>query len=212
MSIHEPVTLLTDCLLAALAAWFAWRLPQHSPSSNRPIRWWSLALGLTALSALVGGLYHGLAPNFPAAAPTWWTLTLLLLAFVSAVMGLTLVHELAAKPRWQLLVAVKLLCTAGAILTVPRFLVAIIDYGVIMLAWAATALITRRAWSGWMLAAVALSALGAWVQQRHWSLSPRFNHNDLYHVVQGFAIFAFYRAGRRFGPPETGPASAPRRG
>lgn len=201
MSIHEPATLLTDCLLAALAGWFAWRLPRHRPSSNRPVRWWSLALGLTALAALVGGLYHGFAPNFPAAAAMWWTLTLLLLAFVSAVMGLTLVHELAAKPRWQLLVAAKLVGAAGAILYLPRFSVVIADYEIVMLAWAVTALLTRRAWSGWMLAAVVLSAAGAAVQQMHRGLSPGFNHNDLYHVIQALAIFGFYGAGRRLGPP-----------
>lgn len=205
--VHEPATLLTDCLLAALAGGLAWHLPQHRPSSNRPLRWWSIALALTALTALVGGLYHGFAPNFPAAVAVWWTLTLVLLAFVSAAMGLTLVHELSASPRWQLLVAAKLVCTVVAILALPRFVVAIADYGAVMLAWVIAAILTRRAWSGWMLAGVGLSVIGAVIQQMHWGLSPRFNHNDLYHVVQGFAIFCFYRAGRRLGPPD-GPATA----
>ena len=50
-----------------------------------------------------------------------------------------------------------------------------------------------------MLAAVALSALAAAVQQMQWGFSAHFDHNALYHVIQGTAVFLFYRAGQKLG-------------
>ena len=51
----------------------------------------------------------------------------------------------------------------------------------------------RRA-ARWMLAGVAVSAIAAVVQQSGWSLHEHFNHNDLYHVIQGVAIWLLYRS------------------
>jgi hypothetical protein len=207
MSIHEPATLLTDCLLAVLSAWCGWRLHRDRPAANRAARWWSHALWLTAVSALIGGCYHGLAPNFPAVADAWWCTTLLLISLLSAAMGLSLLHEIVpgpAVPRWRMLIVAKFAFFAGVILAHPVFVVAVSDYGLIMLAWAAAALWTGRSWRPWMLTAIALSAVAAVVQQLHLGLSEGFNHNDVYHVIQALAIVGFYRAGITFG---AGPAN-----
>lgn len=206
MNLHEPVTLLTDCLLAALAGWLGWRLRARGAMDKPAVRWWSHGLLLTALSALVGGLYHGLGPNFPAFAKPWWILTLWLICLASATMGLSLSHELVGANQgagWRLLVIAKLVVFAAAVVVQPRFFVAIIDYGIILLAWAIAAVAGARAWRGWMLAGVGACIVGALVQQMAWSLSPHFNHNDLYHVIQGLALYAFYRAALLFGsgPP-----------
>ncbi len=197
MTVHEPATLLTDYLLAILAAGLAWRLPSGSPA----MRWWRRAMALTSLSALVGGSYHGFAPDFPASVvAVWWTATLLIICLMSAAMALSLLHELApcAARGWTGVIALKLVASVGAVLVHSAFVVAIVDYGLTMLAWTTAALLLRRAWRGWMLAAIALSALAAAVQQMHWGLSRQFNHNDLYHVIQALALVGFYQAGRRF--------------
>jgi hypothetical protein len=202
VTIHEPATLITDALLAALAAGCSRHLYRHRPAANRAARWWGHALALTAASALVGGLYHGFAPNFPAARAVWWVATLMLLCLGSAAMGCALVHEAAVRSTaaaWFGAVVIKFTVAAVVLLVRPEFVVGIADYGAIMLAWALAAGWLRRGWSGWMLAAIACSALAALVQQARWSVSPGFNHNDLYHVVQAFAILGFHRAGLRLG-------------
>lgn len=206
MSVHEPATLLTDYLLAGLAGWLAWQL--HKGAAGTMIsarRWWCVALGLTALSAFVGGSYHGFAPNFhPAVAASWWISTLLLICLNSAAMTMGLLHELVPLERqrpWTWVVVFKLSAFGGAAITHPVFVVAVIDYGLTMLAWAVAALVLRRAWSGWMLSAVALSLVAALVQQLHLSPSLHFNHNDLYHVIQALALVGFFQAGRRFTAP-----------
>jgi hypothetical protein len=205
MSVHEPATLLTDYLLAALAGWLAWRLRGPTPVANQAVCWWRRTLGLTALSALVGGSYHGFAPNFPApVAGVWWITTLLIICLLSAAMAMSLVHELVPPARqrpWIGVIAFKLAAFGGAAITHPVFVVAIFDYGLTMLTWGTVALIVRRSWSGWMLAAIALSVVAALVQQMRWAPSLHFNHNDLYHVIQALALVCFYAAGAKFSGP-----------
>ncbi len=209
MTIHEPATLLTDVLLGTLAGWLAWRLHRRPLAGQIARRWWVWSLALTAASALVGGTYHGFGPNFPnGLQAAWWVLTLLLICLISAAMSLSLLHELVAPPGqrpWHTVIAFKFLAFAAAAAGHPTFVVMIIDYGLTMLLWTVAAALAGRAWRGWMLAGVGLSILAAAVQQLRWGLSARFNHNDVYHVIQSGALLAFYRAGTRFSGPDNRP-------
>lgn len=202
MTIHEPATLGTDLLLAVLGGWLAWRLRRRMPAANLAARWWSRTLTLTAVSAFIGGLYHGFAPNFPdALRATWWIVTLFTISLLAAAMAMSLLHELVPPPgqrRWLVVIIFKLAAFGGAVFTHPHFVVVIIDYGLVLVLWAVAALWSHRPWRGWILAGVGLSVAAAVVQQMRWGFSPRFNHNDVYHVIQACALIAFYRAGRKF--------------
>ncbi len=197
MTVHEPSTLLTDYLLAALAGWLAWRLALGASAAISATRWWGRTLGLTAISAFVGGSYHGFGPNFPAVVGIWWTAVLLIVCLLSAAMAMSLLHELVPVKQhrlWLTLIAVKFTGFTVWAIVHPVFVVVIADYGMTLVAWAVAALWVRRAWSGWMLTGIALSVVAAVAQQMRWGLSPQFNHNDLYHVIQALALVAFYRA------------------
>ncbi|HTO04655.1 MAG TPA: hypothetical protein VL069_13175, partial [Opitutus sp.] len=178
-----------------------WRLGRDVPPRAR--RWFARTLLLSALSAFVGGSYHGLAPNFsPDIAAVWWRVVLIVLSFVSAALALSWMHEIVTPihHRWmRAVIVIKLALFVTIALIQPAFLVAIADYGTALLAWLVAALVLRRPWRAWMLTAIGLSAAAAAIQQLRLSPSPHFNHNDLYHVVQGVAFVAFYRAGRMFG-------------
>jgi hypothetical protein len=197
VTIHEPATLATDLLLAVLGGGLAWRLWRRSLRDNRAAIWWCGALVAMALSALIGGLYHGFAPNFPTAIDgIWWRVVLALICTMGLTMEVSLIHEI--KPRgigWIWGARMKFLLSVAAVMVWPDFLVAMADYGLAMLAWVAAALMLRRRWSGWMLVGVGLSAVAGWVQQSGWGLSPGFNHNDVFHVIQALALVGFYRAG-----------------
>jgi hypothetical protein len=203
MTLHEPATLLTDYLLSALGAGLAWRLRRGVAASNLAVVWWSRTLALTGLSAFVAGTYHGFAPNFePTVSGAWWIVTLLLVNLVSAAMAMSLLHEHAgATPSraWRALIALKFLTFAAIAVLHPVFVVVIVDYGLTMLGWLAAALAGRRPWRGWILAGIGLSVIAAIVQQARLAPSPRFNHNDLYHVLQALALMGLYGGGRLFG-------------
>ena len=47
----------------------------------------------------------------------------------------------------------------------------------------------------WLIAGVLVSLVAGIVQARRLALHRHFNHNDLYHVIQMAALYAFYRGG-----------------
>jgi hypothetical protein len=204
MTIHEPATLLTDYALTVIAGVLAYRLQRLQGSSfSDARRWFLIGLTLSAISAFVGGSYHGFAPNVSETlAAWWWKFTLLTLHLVSASLAMSLVEEVSPenqKPAWTWLVRLKFVAFACVAIAHPTFLVAIADYGTALVGWLLAASIGRFPWRRAMLAGIALSIVAAVVQQRRWAPSASFNHNDLYHVIEAVALFAFYRAGRQLG-------------
>ena len=178
MTVHEPATLATDYLLAAVAAALARRLHRRISPENRAARWWVWTLGLTGASALIGGSYHGFAPNFSATINLlWWRITLWTVCLIGAAMAAAWVCE-TVRPPWQQRmmwgVAGKFFAFATLAAVNPTFSIAILDYGISMVLWLGAALALGRRWSGWMLMAI-----------------------GLYHVLQAFALAAFYRAALR---------------
>jgi hypothetical protein len=204
MNLHEPATLVTDYLLALVSLVVGLLLRRDTPPPAR--RWFARALLLSALSAFVGGSYHGLAPNFSTdIAAVWWRLTLTILSCVSAALAFSLMHEVASPKSKKLVRNVILLkfgFFVGLALVRPLFVVAIADYGTALLAWLIVAIAIRRPWRVWMLTAIGLSGVAAAVQQLRLAPSTLFNHNDLYHVIQALALVAFYRGARLLGSPK----------
>lgn len=203
MTIHEPATLLTDYLLALLGGYLAWRLYRLASMETPAVRWWFRSLVVLALSAFVGGSYHGFAPNLPTRADDlWWLIVLWIICLLGYTMGSALVSELAPPEKrqaWSRFLIVKLVLASLTVTVVPEFLIAIVDYGLVMLAWGVIAIFLDRPWRGWIIAAVALSAIAAWVQQSGVSWSTHMNHNDVFHLIQALALIGFYRAARLMG-------------
>jgi len=201
MTVAEPATLLTDCLLAALAGTLATRLHFRTSADALAARWWTRVLALTAAAGVLGGTSHGFGPMLPSAvADGLWLATLLTLNLTSAALGAALVRAVvppASARLWLVVVALKLAGFAAYVVFRPEFVVAILDYGLALLAWLLATMLTRKAWRGWMGAAVGFSVVAAVIQQAQLGFTAWFNHNDLYHVVQAAALVCFYRAARR---------------
>ena len=211
MTVHEPIILFTDLLLAAVAGWLAWRLRRGLATDNRAAWWWANALGFIALAAVVGGLYHAHAANPFALIPrfsapldwSWWIVTLLLTCSVSLAMDFSLLHlafPAGLRPAWRAAVVVKFTAFGIAAIIHPYFWVAITSYGLSLIAWTVAALLRRGPWSGWMLAGIGLSLAAALVQLKRSGIFAHLEDNDLYHLIQAIALYGFYRAGRLFAP------------
>lgn len=196
MTLHEPATFVTDLLLAVLGAWLALRLRREPPSSA--LNWWIASLSLMGASAFIGAFYHGFSPEVPAAVEArWWLVVLWTICGLGFAMGMSLLREFDP-PRshlWGGLLVAKFAISCTAVSFHPGFIVAMADYGLAMLAWTLASLFGRRSWRGPMLAGIGLSLMAAVIQHTRRGLTEHFNHNDLFHVVQALALFAFYRAG-----------------
>jgi hypothetical protein len=202
MPIAEPTTVLTDYALAVLgvilACWLGGR------ARPLPTRLWAAAFVAIALGAGAGGTLHGWGPALALAtrAGLW--------NFVYAAIGLGNFFMLAGilftvVPRrgWPLVLAVLALrLLAYVVFTMAAdFRYVMYDLVLTLSVLLGTALygLARGEPSAlFVLAGVLLSLLGAFFQTEGFDLHPRFNHNDLFHVLEMGALYLFARAGLRF--------------
>lgn len=205
MSISEPMTLLTDYLLAVLVLVFALRLGRSGHPGQMSIRMWSLAFYASATAALVGGTYHGFNPYLsPLTALLLWKVTVYSVGLAGLFLFAgVLFAALAGTPRRALfaLAGLKFLLYAGWMAVHNDFRYVIYDYVptlIFVLLLQGTALWKRREESApWIIGGIVLSFAGAGVQAAGFTLHEHFNHNDLYHVIQMGAFWMLYRGGLR---------------
>jgi hypothetical protein len=179
--IAAPSTMLTDYVLAGVTGWLAWLLYRQKSST-----WWTVAFAALALTALLGGTYHGLGLPL-------WKATLFLAGIISfsMVVGSAIAMTTGRLRKIIVVLAVaKLLVYEAWMISHDDYLYVVIDTGV---ALAVVAVLHR--WS-WILAGVAVSLVAAGVQASGFGLHEHLNHNDLYHLIQLAAMALFYRGVR----------------
>jgi hypothetical protein len=190
--ITEPSTMLTDYALAGVTGWLALRLSRRPDSQASRIAWIA-AFGALALTAFLGGTYHGF--RLPV-----WKATVFLAGFISFVMlAGSAIATVAGLVRNVLLAlaGAKLLAYEAWMLSHDDYVYVIADTGTalavvaVLHGWA----LARRgdAASRWILAGVGVSLVAAVVQASGLDLHRHLNHNDLYHLIQIAAMALFYR-------------------
>lgn len=191
MTISEPMTLLTDYLLAAVTAWLGFLLWRER-SGQLSRLFWCIAFAALALGAFLGGTWHGFAQSDPL-----WIATLVMIGIAScAMVAGSLFATLTGAPRNVMLwlAGGKLLFYVNSLLERTDFRIVIVDSAI---AFAVIAALHLWKWNGFLLAGVAVSVAAALVQASGFALHQHFNHNDLYHLIQIAAMALLYRGARR---------------
>lgn len=197
----EPVTTLTDFILAALAWWWAWNLRQRGRTIERSRRLWAFGLIAQGAGAFLGGLCHGFPSLLgPEASMFLWHLTLVLLGGASAlfVSGLG-IAALPARPASVLFGAMLVKFVAYAVWAWLRkdFALALCDQALSLLLLIGLLIPSRRRPPTPFIAFGLLALiLGGLIQHLRLGLHEHFNHNDIYHVFGALTLWCFYRAGR----------------
>jgi len=178
---HEPVTAITNLILAGAAAYFAWSMWRAGRKA------WSLAFLFTALANLLAGAHHGFAIE-PLWKPTVYSVGL---ASMFLMIGV--------KPSWTVIAVLKFMAYASWMIKHDDFKYVIIDYGLTLIV---VAILQSVEWfrSGarsapWIVGSICVSVFGALVQQMGVGIHRHFNHNDLYHVIQLVGLWMLYRGG-----------------
>jgi hypothetical protein len=202
--VAEPMTMITDYVMGALAFILAMRLLADSAAGRQLSgQLWAAALVMTAAAAFAGGTYHGFIQWMPGSAGrAMWKATLLATGIGSAcLLAAAVVAAVAGPLRTALtgVVLVKLAFYVWSVATKDSFNLVIADYGtalvgVVLAAWVLTPSgLTPAAW--WITAGVAVAVVAGGIQWAHLAPHVRFNHNDLFHVVQMASIYLLYRGG-----------------
>ena len=219
MRIHDPDVVYTDLGLALLGAYLAWRL-WKSPRSGFLTRAGVFILGGLASAALWGAVFHAF---FPANTATragfiaWIPVSLSIVVVATTLLSLGL-HVLSSRllPLWKPIVAIYAVCFAFVVLFVDESYGTIVRfYGPTLILFLIVTLLQalRGGGRGWWVLAISLtiSIVAALLQQAKWSIHPvYFDHNAVYHVVQGVAIVLLYLGFRRVGAHASRPHQARR--
>ncbi len=207
VSIHDPDVVFTDLGLAVLAAWLARHLWAASGRSTLP-RAGAVLLGGLASAALWGAIFHAFFPDdtaTPSGYAAWVPVVLSIVVAAGAMLVLalrTLIPRLPPGVRVSLVATYATGFLAAALLgdqsfgTIVRFYLPSVILLLIGAGWQAI----RGGSAGWALIALGLiiSVAAALLQQAAVSIHPvYFDHNAIYHVVQGFAIVVLYLGFRR---------------
>ncbi len=206
MSVSEPVTLLTDYMLAGLGAYFALRLFRAAALEQQTSVWlWGVALAAMAAAALFGGTYHGftlgITPHLgEAARAALWKGTVYSLGLASLAMLSGTIYAAVPRPlrTWLLALAVAhFVAYAVWMITHDEFRYVIYYYGPAMALVLVLEIVAARQrgapGAGWLIAGVLVSYAAAGIQLSRFALHRHFNHNDLYHVVQMGALYLLFR-------------------
>lgn len=202
--ITEPMTVATNAMLAVLAFVFAVRLACRSAATGSAAgACLAAAMVATGLAALIGALAHGTDPDSDEALRArFWRGAL----YTTGLVGAATVASVAffatrGSMRTAILVfaGIKLVVFILRVTRHPEFRVAAADYGgalAIVLVGGAYEMYRRRGpGMAWLIVGVLVSLAAGIVQARRLALHRHFNHNDLYHVIQMAALYAFYRGG-----------------
>jgi hypothetical protein len=209
--ILEPDVSLTDYLLTLETGVFAWLLHRH-PSPTPARRLAALIFATLALSSLTGGTYHGFFPEKTATPGGWalWIATMLLLGLAASLTWAVFLLLSGVRSARRILppVAALFVLYACVVLFVDhRYRTNAIFAAPPVLGLLAL-MITRARRDGSANAALAaggilLMLLAGALQQLHVGLHPVwFNHNALYHLLEGIAMAILFLALRR-APAET---------
>jgi hypothetical protein len=206
--IQEPDVTLTDYGLAVEATLLAWLL-RRKPAANVSLRtsfiWFYISI---AVAAILGGTYHGFLPAMdrPAAAVMWRAvlITIGVTAFTGWRIGAQLLFSSAIANGVGRIAAVELAVYAlVAIFLWQNFALAIVNYlpavFFLIMSFAISFARSRDGAALVGLTGLVLTLVAAAVQQFGVSIHPLyFNHNALYHLLQGAALIAIFVAARKF--------------
>lgn len=202
----EPAVVITDYLLALETAAFAVATAQR-PANKPGLRSWiALFFGSISVAALAGGTAHGFFPQPERRGHrVFWSTTYAAIG-VTTLATWIIGAEIALPPPVARSVKGTAMGLMAAYLAVTlsgrrRFVVAIVTY-IPATAFLLAALMRRYRQTGQqpLLAGVGggvLTFVAAAVQVRRITLHPRlFDHNALYHAIQGVALALLFIGGR----------------
>jgi hypothetical protein len=208
--LHEPAVSLTDAALAVEAAAFALRLrrePADTPKARALKRAFVGFFAATSVASTCGAILHGLVPDKESTSNrVLWRISMIAIggaALSGWSLGARLLLPAPAATRVERLAATEfaaytLLAGGTSIpykVAIANYLPAAAFLGVALGAEARRPGAGPGARQG--LAALCLTFAAAVVQARGIAIHPRwFDHNALYHVIQGVAIAVLFASAR----------------
>lgn len=192
---HEPAVAITDFVLAAECAAFAFLVARTLAKGS--YRMWLLVFFISiAAGALFGGITHAYFPNDTPGAEVIWICTMIAIGITAAacwVLGAEIVQRLWYPLR--IVIGISFLVYIGIVAYGWRSYRTVINYylpaSLFLLLCAMTAVLNGRRNHLWTTTGLVLTFAAAFIQVTHVALPP-LDHNALYHLVQAVALLLIF--------------------
>lgn len=196
------ITSITDFILASELFFLAGMLVSIPKARFSAAWFWSGAMFLLGMAALIGGIDHGFfevagVPRYFIQRANW--IVLGAMTFFLLMATAMQFFSIQAQRLWMLFGLVQFIAYTIAVLLIDSFLIVILNYAPVMVLFLAMNFIGRNTGTGsWtmivgimiLFAASAIQALGIDV------FSP-LDHNGLYHLVSMLGVLFLYFGGLR---------------
>ena len=200
--IYEPMTTITDVLIAIIALYYSRELTAIYLHQLLNVQYhWIWTFRMLALGAFLGAISHGIGPYLsPILQDSVWKFTTYSIGIMSYFMVLTMLHHLFDYPvvlrwRWILITLIIIYLTIVTIndnfINVIRFYVPLMVIVVIGLLY--TWLTVNADGTDMIILGILISFIAAGVQQSRIVLHEHMNYNDIAHFIQMVAMWCFYR-------------------
>jgi hypothetical protein len=203
----EVAVSISDFLLAGFSGILAWRLHSRPTEMPRTRRWFAIVLGAIAVSSFLGAISHGFIPEeHGSLGALIWRSTLMLIgpaAVGLCMLACLLLFRPGTVERARALALVALAIYVGLVLfEFHQFVIALLLYLPATLLLLTGFVVRWRQGESFAVdgaIAMVLTLVAGVLQYLHIGIHPvYFNHNAVYHLVQGIALFFLYRAGRKW--------------
>ena len=200
--IYEPMTVITDLILAGITAWFAYEINSWYWERLMNVHWhFSRAFWMLALGALLGAISHGIGPHLDAGIKDiLWRLTTISIGLASFFLLMAAFHHVFEFSTVELLRWIAVIFLVIYLIMIwrdPRFINVIRFYAptmvFVLLVMVYSYFASSAEGTGWLIAGILVSFLAAGVQMSGFSLHKHFNYNDIYHVIQMAGMYLLYR-------------------
>ncbi len=202
----EPAVTLTDYALAVESAVFVIALSRLDARDKELCFWFVVFFASIGAASILGGTVHGFfLPASSQGRRILWPATLLAILMTSlAAWNIGAVLQLPERTAVlvrRLAIAQLVIFSLVVLFVTSKFYVGIIAYlpSTLFLLFTFITAYRRRADAGvrWGVVGLALTLVAAAVQQLHVGIHPiYFDHNALYHVIQGAALGMIFVAAR----------------
>lgn len=206
--LHEAAVSISDFALSALCVVLAARLISHHTKMHRVQKWFTVEIVAVAVAALLGGIVHGFVPDTDTfLGGMMWRATLLFIGLtgLAAIMiSSFLLFRPGTVERVRMVGLLIFAIYCGIVLFEwQHFGVALAFYlPTAVLLFIAFLIRWRRRPDSFAcdgLIAMSLTFIAGMLQHFRVAIHPvYFDHNVVYHFIQGCAMIFLYRAGSRW--------------
>ena len=200
--IYEPMTTITDVLIAIIALYYSRELTAIYLHQLLNVQYhWIWTFRMLALGAFLGAISHGIGPYLsPVLQDSVWKFTTYSIGIMSYFMVLTMLHHLFDYPvvlrlRWILIALIIIYLAIVTIndnfINVIRFYVPLLVIVVFGLLY--TWLTVSADGTNIIILGILISFIAASVQQSRIVFHEHLNYNDIAHFIQMVAMWCFYR-------------------